>query len=129
MVLSAVALAAALAGCGEDTSAELGRQQLRLELLALKASLAGVSSLGANATVNDVRVAINQTHAAWETVAGNAAVLVDPQAADVNVAWKDLERAVDRLSGDLLLKDALPRIRDEIDTLKNAYDALYQDLQ
>ena len=129
VLLVAATLGSALPACGDQTSAELDRQQLRLELLALKASLAGVSSLSANATVQDARAAITQTRAAWEAIAANAAVIADPRSADVQAAWADLTAALDGLSGNLSLREALPQVRDEINALKAAFDALYRDLR
>ena len=129
VLLLVLALAVVSAACGEEETTEEAKQQLMTDLQAFETTVNAMASLSATSTVEEWKSAREDTQEAWDKVVTSAADVKEAEINNVQSAWDELAKAVDDLPDDATLQDALPQLTEELNSLKAAYDDLYNGLQ
>jgi len=123
-----IALPLLLAGCGQPTTAE-AEATLCSDLGQLETSLAELAQINANSQVNDLRQARENVANAYKNVQTAAQAVEEARLDDLQMAYDDLDKTVNNISGRETVGEATVQIADGMANVKAARQELSAGLQ
>jgi archaellum component FlaC len=117
-----------VAGCGQPTTAE-AEATLCNDLGQLEASLAELAQINANSQVNDLRQARENVANAYKNVQTAAQAVEEARLDDLQMAYDDLDKTVNNISGRETVGEATVQIADGMANVKAARQELSAGLQ
>ena len=108
--------------CSDDPSEEEAVAQLCEDITELRAAAAAFSTLSTVDEVNEASTAVGD---ALNAVVDSAKDVASASSATVEDAYSDLERAIDDISDDDPIQQAVVSITDEVIALENAFRSAF----
>ena len=119
---------AAVACDDDDPSEEDVTSSLCSDLGELRAADAAFDTLGPDSTLDEIRSVSETYEDALNAAIGSAGDLADVRTEPVDAAYDDLAQAIDDISGDATIPEALTSIEDELVALDNAYEQAFANV-
>lgn len=127
--LIAAMLAVAAVACDDDgPSEEEAMAQLCSDLTQLEAADAAFDNLGADSTIDEIEAANDAYNDALNNVVSSAGDVAEVRAQPIEDAYASLDQAIDDISGDATVVEALSSIGDELAAVDAAYDQAFAGL-
>ena len=123
-----VVLGIAAVACDDDESEEDVTTTLCADLAELRAADAAFDTLGADSTLDEIRAVSETYEDALNAAIALAGDLADVRTEPVDAAYDDLAQAIDDISGDATIPEALTSIEDELVALDNAYEQAFANV-
>ncbi|GHH79295.1 hypothetical protein [Promicromonospora soli] len=86
------------------------------------------TTLTPDATVDEVRAAGSEVRQAWQDLDAAAGDVAEDRGQALDEAWEGLEQAVDDVRGETTVSEAADSIRDQAAEVREARDALADEL-
>ncbi len=127
--LIAAVLAVAAVACGDDSpSEEEAVAQLCTEFAELRAAGGAFDDLGADSTIDEIRATNDAYNDALGDVVAGAGDFAAVRAQPIEDAYADLDQAIDDISGDDTILQALASIAADLIAVNDAYDEAFASL-
>jgi hypothetical protein len=127
--IAVIALALGLAACGSDQQTQASAEQNLCSALGTFASaVQGLHGLSADSSKGDIQEQEQAVQNAWSGVQSAAQDVSQADTAAIESAGSDLQSAVDGLSSDTTVKEALPELQPQLQALAQAYKQTYDGL-
>ena len=124
--LIAAMLAVAAVACDDDEpSEEEAVAQLCSDLTQLEAADAAFDTLGTDSTIDEIGAANDAYSDALDDVVSSAGDVAEVRAQPIEDAYAGLDQAIDDISGDTTIVEALNSIGDELAAVDAAYDQAF----
>lgn len=127
--LIAAMLAVAAVACDDGgPSEEEAVAQLCTDLAELKTAGAAFDDLGPDSTIDDIRATSDAYNDSLGNVMQSAKDVAAVRAQPIQNAYANLAQAINDISGDTTIVEALTSIKDELVAIDNAYDEAFASL-
>lgn len=127
--IAVITLALGLAACGSDEETQASAEQNLCSALGTFASaVQGLHGLNADSSKGDIEEQQQAVQNAWSGVQDAAEGVQQADTAALESAQSGLQSAVDGLSSDTTVKEALPELQPQLQTLAQAYKQTYDGL-